>query len=291
MKKIIYIMGAGRSGTTLLDTILGNNPGIFSAGELNRFPKYYGRPMLVQEQSPTAFFWNEFKSKLPADWQSGNFQEIQNLCHSFEYHSNIYKMWFPFYNKRLKKYKAYLNTFFDVLKSMVGEASIVDSSKYPMRGYYLSRLVDAEVVFIYIKRNPLDVVRSFAKKGIEQPSQGWFPANIYMYIVNVLSMNIINKLNKKHKTIAIKYEDLVFNPVKTLETISERLDIDLKNSIDLIKKGQPFKKGMLFDGNRMRLENEIFLKVNNKTTEAEGIKDSITLFLQSIWWSNTKVKY
>ena len=44
MQKIVYIMGAGRSGTTLLDIMLGNNPGIFSAGELNRFPVRDGIP-------------------------------------------------------------------------------------------------------------------------------------------------------------------------------------------------------------------------------------------------------
>ena len=34
--KVIYIMGCGRSGTTILDIILGNHLGFLSLGELNR---------------------------------------------------------------------------------------------------------------------------------------------------------------------------------------------------------------------------------------------------------------
>ena len=41
---IIYIIGSGRSGTTLLDILLGNGNNIFSAGELNRFTKRNGIP-------------------------------------------------------------------------------------------------------------------------------------------------------------------------------------------------------------------------------------------------------
>ena len=33
--KVIYIMGCGRSGTTILDIILGNHSGFLSLGELN----------------------------------------------------------------------------------------------------------------------------------------------------------------------------------------------------------------------------------------------------------------
>ena len=40
-------MGAGRSGTTLLDILLGNGDGFVSCGELNRFPRHQGHPPLV----------------------------------------------------------------------------------------------------------------------------------------------------------------------------------------------------------------------------------------------------
>jgi len=281
-------MGAGRSGTTLLDTILGNNPDIFSAGELNRFPKYHGLPLLVGTTSPTGIFWNEFKSKLIAKLSSDRFKTTHQLCHSFEYHSNVFKLWFPFYGKSLKRYQSYLQTFFTTLEPMVKESVIVDSSKYPMRGFYLSSLLNYDMVYIYIKRNPLDVVRSFAKKGIEQPSQGWLPANVYMFMVNTLSIYIIRKLRKKHKTIVVLYDDLIAHPAETLAKIGRYLDIDVSHTVKLVENGQPFKKGLLFDGNRIRLENEIYLRKNETETRVEGLKDAITMAWQVIWWNKRK---
>ena len=35
--KVIYVLGCGRSGTTILDILLGNHSGIFSVGELNNY--------------------------------------------------------------------------------------------------------------------------------------------------------------------------------------------------------------------------------------------------------------
>ena len=49
--KVIYILGAGRSGSTLLDIILGNNGGVLSCGELRKFEELSGRPRGVDAKS------------------------------------------------------------------------------------------------------------------------------------------------------------------------------------------------------------------------------------------------
>ncbi len=277
-------MGAGRSGTTLLDTILGNNPGIFSAGELNRFPKYYGTPLLVEDDSPTARFWGSFKSKFPVEMQADRFRTMHQICHSFEYHSNFYKLWVPVGRRQLPAYQEYLKNFFTYLQSLTDAPVIVDSSKYPLRGYYLARFLPVEVTFIYIRRNPMDVVRSFAKKGIEQPSQGWLSANIYMFIVNSLCLAILRLLNRNHKMVSIRYHDLVADPETTLTVIGKALDIKLDQSIHLARSGGPFQKGMLFDGNRIRLEKEIRLHPVTGESKPQGLQDYLTLLFQRMWW-------
>ena len=61
--KIIYIIGAGRSGTTLLDIVLGNAEDIFSAGELNRFSKLQGIPHDARDEKVQQF-WKQVKEDL-----------------------------------------------------------------------------------------------------------------------------------------------------------------------------------------------------------------------------------
>ena len=61
--KIIYILGSGRSGTTLLDILLGNEPSFFSAGELNRIPKLDFHPHDPRDELVLKF-WEEVKKML-----------------------------------------------------------------------------------------------------------------------------------------------------------------------------------------------------------------------------------
>jgi len=39
----VYVMGAGRSGTTILGIILGDNAGIAHVGEINKFLTFSGK--------------------------------------------------------------------------------------------------------------------------------------------------------------------------------------------------------------------------------------------------------
>ncbi|NES02117.1 MAG: sulfotransferase [Okeania sp. SIO2F4] len=39
-KKVIFIFGIGRSGSTLLDLMLGSHPQTFSLGEISKLPKF-----------------------------------------------------------------------------------------------------------------------------------------------------------------------------------------------------------------------------------------------------------
>ena len=52
-KTLIYIIGAGRSGTTLLDIVLGNNENTISLGEINRYYKRNGIPPKRNENDKT----------------------------------------------------------------------------------------------------------------------------------------------------------------------------------------------------------------------------------------------
>jgi len=278
-------MGAGRSGTTLLDIMLGNNPDVFSAGELNRFSKENGKPVNVEENSRTARFWNNFRTNLPGEIHSGMPGSLHRVCSMFEYHTGLIMSVLPFKTSSFGYYKTYISAFFNTLSSMVRQPVIVDSSKYPMRGYFMSQILKNEMVFIYVKRNPLDVVKSFEKKDVEQPSKSWLGSNLYLLVVNLICRFVLAKLRKNHKTITIYYHELISKPQDTLTRIGKELQIDVTESVRIAENGYSFKPGFLFDGNRIRLESEIFLSTSERKTQASGIKDQLTLFIQGLWWN------
>ncbi len=283
-KKIIFIMGAGRSGTTLLDIMLGNNPEILSAGELNRFPRNNGIPAFHEARKDASEFWNSISRKLNEQFGSINFEQLTRESYNHEYHIAFLSFFFKMKPSISKYYSEFIINFWKTIFNSINQEIVIDSSKYPMRGIVLSELLPYDIAFIYLKRNPIMVCRSFAKKDVGQPRLNWIKCNVYLLIVNLVCKLVYRKLNKKHTTMILHYESLIENPVQALKNISEKLNIDLKQSIEIVQNSKPLKTGLLFDGNRMIAKPEIVLRENETGIEKMNFLDHITLFIQSFWW-------
>jgi sulfotransferase family protein len=285
-KKIIYIIGTARSGTTLTDIILGNNPQLFSAGELNRFPIRYGVCPNIGKDTPAYKYWETFKNDFLNLHQDYRLEELNKLTGKFEYHTGILKIISG--NKSTKsreQYYNYLRNFFETLSTKVDKEIIVDSSKYPCRAYHLSQLFKSEISFIYIKRNPVDVTRSFSKQDLEQPPKSWFMSNLYLFCVNHLCIYVLKKVQNNSKVVRIKYDSLIIDPIQTLTSIQEALNINLTRSIEIIKNDDYLITGLLFDGNRLRMKEKIKLEKKIISSPKKlSFKDKITLLFNRSWW-------
>ena len=290
-KQILYVMGAGRSGTTIADIILGNQRGFFSCGELNRFPVRQGVPPLIKGKRK--LFWDGFKNKLlsvliekkesETSFNSNRYKEYAGVSDKFEYHIGYLKSLFYRNKKEYAIYKRYIYNFFNTLFSMIDAETIIDSSKYPGRLYQLVRL-GFRVKVIYLIREPSMVVQSFEKKNLEQPSKHWLIATIYYFVVNLLCSLTLLLLKKKIKFVKVKYEDLINNPVDVLKKIELSLELNLEHLITKIEGEHMLMVGHLFDGNRIRVKNKInIIQKNNKLSSR--IRYMFARFLNNPFYS------
>jgi hypothetical protein len=263
IKKIIYIIGTARSGTTLLDIILGNNPGFFSAGELNRFPRRDGFCPGLAVDHPTSLFWQKFREKLLNENPGLDLGKMRFITGRFEHHSGLFRIPFVFRGKSFNQYRDYISAFFNTLEKQVDDQVIIDSSKYPLRARHLSSILPNEIIYIHIKRNAGSVIKSFAKKGIEQPHKNWIRAGLYLSAVTALIHQAKSALSASHRVITINYENLVEHPGPTLDYLSAELNMSLDPVKEMIINGLPLTPGYLFDGNRIRLKEEIKLEKNS----------------------------
>jgi hypothetical protein len=253
-KTVIYILGAGRSGTTLLDIVLGNQDGIFSCGELNRFASCDGVSPL-QREGVKKKFWRDVKQRLVAKFAKNNLSLESSLCKKYEYHTSfLFSLIFK-KNKDFEKYNDYNRRLYSAIFESIKEEIIIDSSKYPGRLYYLYK-TGVNVKVIYLKRSLNSVVNSFQKKNIEQPSKSIFFSIIYYYTVNFLCKFALLLLSSKLKFVNVDFENFIADKAKTIDKISTAIDVDLKDLILL----DEFKVGNLFDGNRIRLKKKIIIK-------------------------------
>ena len=280
--KIIYIIGAGRSGTTLLDIIIGNNENISSCGEINRYPRRKGFPPKCEKGTQKYIFWEKIRQDLalPLD----NYPYIEQLTSQFEYHSGFVKNLLGLTSKRdINEYQSFQSRLFDSLLKYSSNniKTIVDSSKYPGRALMLSKVLSYEIAYIYIKRDPVSVVRSFSKKDIEQPSKSWLMANCYYFIVNLLCRVVLFKLRRDHKVVEITYESMVNEPKQMLRKLESHLNIDLSSILYKIDKNIPLSVGELFDGNRIRLKKEIIIRPST-SLKKKRLRDTLTRYLNLI---------
>jgi hypothetical protein len=266
-KTLIYIIGAGRSGTTLLDIILGNNENSISLGEVNRFFKRDGKPPKRKENSNVFLFWNTINTAFKEIDNDISYSYYDKLFKKNEYHSKILK-------SNLKQNSLeYINALqlqYNLLNSHIQESILIESSKYPIRGLNLSMYLSKDtfdIKYIYLKKDPVKVVKSFQKKDIEQPAKGFLSANLYYLLVNLLCVFVVKKLKKRgHDVATITYEELIENDEKTLARIANELGLDFQTLLKKISNKEVLHTGFLFDGNRIRLKETLTLRTSDSKT-------------------------
>lgn len=264
-RTLIYIIGAARSGTTLLDIVLGNSNNAISLGEINRFFKRNGIPPKRSKHNKVFVFWKNIRLKIEDNLVNINYEELDNTFNRNEYHSRFFKSVFK---RNDKNYIETLRVKYKILTNNIQENLLIESSKYPVRALNISNYVNGslfEIKYVFIRKDPVKVVASFRKKNLEQPAKGFLAANIYYLTVNFLCFITMTLLKKRgHKVFSFKHEDFLDNPEKTLIELSSKLDIDLKQILNKIYNNTALNTGFLFDGNRIRLKETLFLQIQKE---------------------------
>lgn len=278
-KEILYIIGTGRSGTTLIDILLGNDVHLFSAGELNRFPKRDGVPPSRSSGTLEYEFWNTIKEEIQ---QKESLDKIVHFSQTFEYHSALFNLLGT--SKERGIYYSYLNNFFGVLFNRIHEEVVVDSSKYPLRCYHLFKSGLPLKYCVYLKKHPVSILRSFQKKGIEQPSKNWISVNLYLMVVHLLSKWVTSYLKRQGvRVLEISIEEITNEPTRFIDKIEKEFLFDMSDLQTKLANRSPLKTHNLFDGNRIRLKQNITIDPI-LPPENFNWKERIVYFCNLFWW-------
>lgn len=272
-KTLIYILGAGRSGTTLLDVMLGNALDIFSGGELNRYCITRGVQTGLDQSSQRTQFWREFTEQFSPKYDL----KRQEMIHrEIEYHTALVKRLVNRMNlDHYREFQTFERDFCDTLFSRIDESTIVDSSKYPGRALALSETLSCRLCLIYIRRDPVRVLKSYTKTDRCLPTKSWGKANCHYLVVNHLCKSVIRRLRKIHSVVEIRYEDLVSRPEATMCDIEKCFGVDLSAVIDKLRRDECFRVGDILSGNTIRLQEQISLQ-RELSTYPRNLRNRLT---------------
>ena len=251
-KKIIYIAGYGRSGSSILALILGQHKKIISLGEIGViFSALKNKRICTCGQKlETCSYWSQL---------------IKN--NKYTRNSKI------FFNKLENPYLK-VGIVIDYIFKKSNSEFLVDSTKTSWRNLTRPlRLIFSgyDVSIIHLKRSQKSVIKS-AKKGKNSDLEFNFSVkNRFSRIRTIISYQISNKLTLFYKIINPKkyylmnYEDLLDDPIKSFLKLSTFLKVDLSELDEYLIGKLPLKTSHEINGNRLlRQKNDIyFQRFNN----------------------------
>jgi hypothetical protein len=294
--KILYIVGAGRSGSTLFDIVLGTSPEIFGTGELVHLHdrgwlnnEYCSCGRRVNECS----FWRDVRRHWTGQLSPDAIRRFLELQHRFE------RMRFLFFGARLSgdpEFQEYLRDLESLLLCVLeasGKRYLVDSSKKPIRAFYLSMLADFDVYLVHLVRDSRGVAwskaKSFAKdeRGGVQAALG--PVPVAKTALRWLLTNLVcsylfffsHKLRGRY--LRVRYEDFVADPGSMLREIGEFCKVDLAEPIHKVIEGAELRAGHTVAGNRLRMKSPVQIRPDLEWKEKLSAGQESTVWRFTGW--------
>ena len=241
--KVVFIGGYGRSGSTLLDRMLGQVEGFFSAGELGHiWDRGFGDNQLCGCGAPFAQcpFWKRVIEEAFGGLEHVDEGELKGLQRSLERMRHIPKLIFPrlrphTYSRALSEYVEVLERLYMAIHSMSGCEFIIDSTKNPARAFLLLEVPRVELYVVHLVRDSRAVAFSWQRKK-RRPEIYWKEEYMPRYnpLRSAWEWNWVNLLihlwgrSNPHRYALVRYEDLVNKPAQTLDRLLNRLGTDVK---------------------------------------------------------------
>jgi len=281
---IIYIMGPGRCGTTILEILLANNPNIFGVGELTHILRDgFIRDVTCSCGKPTSKcdIWKVVQQR--CNWHHNKIPALVNLLRSVEWHSKFPLLALGLVPRDiLQKYRNVNQLLFQSIRSVSGGSAIIDSSKYAGRALALSKAFPGKVWVICLTRSPVGIIASFQKTNADEqkPKSLFSTISYYLYVLFCLRV-VLSHLGPR--VLKLQYEEMIANPVKTLERIEKWCGFDFSLACQKLEEGAWFDIGHIVTGNRLRRKGRVKFQPNAEMVKEHGIGTRAALLVMDLY--------
>lgn len=261
-KNLLYVVGLGHNGSTLLDLLLGASSGVFSTSQLNDLLA----PYVPDGRAEKDLFWREVLSQLK---DGGKELGEQNQSIQLERRAREFIM-----SKAVRLHYADVNgELLDSLFSAIDDEWIVDSSKNISRALGLLEWDADRVYMLHIVRDIRSYVNSYNMRKEERGQRrGYLYPAFHWYAKNLLASLIVRRRSKHY--LIMKYEDFIENPVSEIERVEVFCSTSFVETKDVIQNRRPIypNKRMTFRGNRILAMNEVVF--DPKISKRDGVYHS-----------------
>jgi hypothetical protein len=266
--KVIYVMGSGRSGSTILGVALGNCENVFFAGELYQWLMRSGTPAL--DDPPRRRFWARVREdvEVPPQLAGGAASRLERSSALLHPRKRIQA-------RRLRaRYRRVSEQLLRTVARTADVTHIVDTSHYPLRARELRSLTGIDVYLLFLVRDPHGIVASLAREDVPERTFGLWSANAYVWLTNLMA-TIVFLGHPRTQRLLVRHEHFLANPEHVLSEIL-RTSGSPASTPDL----HALRSGLPFHGNRLIAVEQIPLE---RPSEAPVRRSLVTSVLQLPW--------
>ena len=290
---VVYIAGSGRSGSTVLERILGEVPGFVNVGELidlfrrSRDSERCGCGLAFT----SCPFWAGVGERAFGGWDSAFLSRVGQLQSKVARQRRLPRlvagrMAGRDFGADLTAYGAYHVKLYRAIAAEASGEYVVDSSKWPVQALALAR-AGLDVRVIHLVRDPRGVANSLSKKRVARPhalhdadfmwqkapagaAARWSACQAEAELLRLSGLRVTR----------VRYEDLVGRPRPTIETMLAELGLPHGPS-ELAHIGDrrvALGKSHGLSGNPSRFDNgEIVLRSDEAWREQMSRRDRLTV--------------
>ncbi len=272
-QRLVYVMGAGHSGSTILGITLGNCEGFFYAGELEEWLMTSERPRWGA--SDRQDFWSAVRERV--NGADGLFGGAANRCVERSSAAFRLDLW-PARRRLLPRYREVAEQLIDAVSGVAQARYVVDTSHFPLRARELRELPGVDLYLIYLMRDPRDVVASNTRvlSPHEVAEMRWrrMTTNAGLWLTQLLAIRTFLS-HPADRRIFVRHEDFLDDPEGVTRQILMMLGSDAE-----LPDLQALTVGAPLQGNQLIRSDSVAIRRPRGGRRAD---DRTTRIIQSTW--------
>lgn len=230
LPKVLFIAGAGRSGTTLLDLLLGQAEGVFSAGELHRYWDQIDADDATcgcGKSLRDCPVWREVEARLAEADKPLDREGLREVYHHrLRFRPGQLADATVRNDEAMRDWARSMLELYAAVAATTGSSVIVDSSKEPQFARVLSRRRELDLYVVHVVRDPRGVAYSNARTTLTAGSTNPFPRlrplrSTTAWTARNGYVEAFLRRRLPRRLLTVRYEDVVEQPQRTLSQIAD----------------------------------------------------------------------
>jgi hypothetical protein len=246
--RVLFLGGLGRSGTTLLERLLGELPGVCPLGEVVHL---WERDIAGDERCgcgkhfSDCDFWQAVGEKAFGGWHHVDVWRVLALRSTVERTRHIPRLasvrMSPAHRLLVEEYADWYARLYEAAAVVSGADVLVDSSKHAALAYCLRFALNVDLRVVHVVRDSRGVAYSWTKKVSRPETDGAEEMTRYSPSRSALLWNAHNSaLSVLHRcgvpVTRVRYEELLERPEETLRELAAFAGLESAN-LDFLQSG------------------------------------------------------